>query len=226
MRDQGYIDGRQCSKADPRAMRVSGGTLKLTAMKDPDRTDKCTFGGKKYSYRLTGHVGTVGPKVGNAAQHPTKTFKYGYFAARMKMQSLRGQHAGFWLQSPLNAGPARTHGSEVDIVEYFGDKHPQGGVASYIYPPGKKVGGMISKPTRFGRDWSKKFHVFSVQWTPSAYIFRIDGHETLRITRDVSRVAEYMVLSNLVSDWELSLMKNENKLPQTAQVDWVRHWKL
>ena len=224
-RDQGYIGTRGCSKADPRAVRVSGGTLRLSTLKDPDRTaQKCNYKGKKYSYRITGHVGTVTPNLG-AGQTPTKSYKYGYFAARMKMHSARGQHAGFWLQTTKSAGAARTHGSEVDIVEYFGDKHPEGGVASYIYPPGKKIGGMIPSVTQYGRDWSKRYHVFSLQWTPSVYIFRIDGKETLRITKNVSQVPEFMILSNLVSDWELPL-GSESKLPQTAQVDWVRHWKL
>ena len=224
-RDQGYIGTRGCSKADPRAVRVSGGTLRLSTLKDPDRTaQKCNYKGKKYSYRITGHVGTVTPNLG-AGQTPTKSYKYGYFAARMKMHSARGQHAGFWLQTTKSTGAARTHGSEVDIVEYFGDKHPEGGVASYIYPPGKKIGGMIPSVTQYGRDWSKRYHVFSLQWTPSVYIFRIDGKETLRITKNVSQVPEFMILSNLVSDWELPL-GSESKLPQTAQVDWVRHWKL
>ena len=225
-RVQGYATGRTCSKADDRAAAVGGGTLKLRVMTDPDRTgEKCTYKGKKYSYRLNGHIGTVERRVGDAAQLPTKTIKYGYFAARMKMQSARGQHASFWLQTYMEPGPAPTNGAEIDVVEYFGDDHPQGGVASYAYPGGKKVGGMVPDVTQYGDDWSGKFHVFSLDWTPDRYVFRIDGQETFRITSDIVQVPEFLILSLLPSDWELPL-GDESDLPQTAEVDWVRHWKL
>ena len=225
-RVQGYAPGRACSKADDRAVSVGGGTLKLMSLKDPDRTDeRCTYKGKKFSYRLSGHIGTVEERVGDAAQLPTKTIKYGYFAARMKMQSARGQHAAFWLQTVLEPGPARTHGAEIDVVEYFGDDHPQGGVASYTYPEGEKVGGMIPDVTQYGDDWSDEFHVFSLEWTPDRYVFRIDGQETLRVKKEIVRVDEFLILSLLTSDWEL-LQGDDSDLPQTAEVDWVRHWEL
>jgi hypothetical protein len=67
--------------------------------------------------------------------------------------------------------------------------------------------------------------VFSVEWTPSAYIFRIDGQETGRITKGISRVPEYPILSLLSSDYELKKLGDEKNLPQTMQVDWIRTWQ-
>ena len=229
-RYQDYTDSRSCSIADKRAEQVSGGTLKLSVMKDPAKTgQKCAPKGKKksYNYLLNGHVGTIKP-VDHAAPTdiPTKTFKYGYFAVRAKMQSQRGQHSALWLQTLIGgAGRASKTGAEIDIIEYFGDKYPRGGLQSMIYSGGNKVaGGFISQPTSYGRDWSKRYHVFSVQWTPSTYIFYIDGKETFRTSKGVSRVPEIFILSLLSSDWEMQPSTGNTK--STMQIDWVRHWKL
>jgi beta-glucanase (GH16 family) len=69
--------------------------------------------------------------------------------------------------------------------------------------------------------WWKKYHVFSVEWTPDAYVFRVDGIETFRHTKDISGVPEFLVLSLLSSDWGLPDL-DESKLPATKKVDWVR----
>ena len=74
------------------------------------------------------------------------------------------------------------------MTEWFGNDHPSGGLTNYAYYPGAegelvKVGTWLKNPSRFlsGADdsWSKQFHVFSVEWTPDSYIFRIDGQGDL-----------------------------------------------
>ena len=137
---------------------------------------------------------------------------------------------------------AKTAGSEIDIIEWFGKDVPNGGLTSFIYAPsyqGKKIplggsagGGWIKKPEQYlenqNDDWYKRYHVFSVEWNPSGYIFRIDGQETGRINKGVSGVPEYPILSILSSDYELSKLpgKDEKKnLPQTMQVDWIHTWQ-
>ena len=227
---QGYAPDsyRKCSKADPSAREVGGGTLQLSVLKDPARTGStCKYEGDKYSWRLNGHIGTQG----------AQSFKYGYAAARVKFQPQRGQHASFWLQPESRAaseGSAKDTGSEIDVIEWFGDKHPQGGLTSFVYyypddgKPGvtaKKVGDYIKRPDRFGGDWAGKYHVFSVEWTPQRYVFRIDGQETFRTSKGVSGRPEFLILSLLSSDYELKQLGGDRKLPQTMSVDWVRFWQ-
>jgi hypothetical protein len=65
--------------------------------------------------------------------------------------------------------------------------------------------------------------VFSVEWTPREYVFRIDGRETTRITSGVSHHPEFLILSMLSSDFELDLIDDED-LPQYLDVDWVAAW--
>ncbi|PVG84172.1 hypothetical protein DDE18_00570 [Nocardioides gansuensis] len=222
---------RACSKGDPRATTVADGVARLSVLPDPDRTDRCTayIRGRptgRYAYRINGHIGTMGKF----------SFSYGFAAARVKMHSARGQHGGFWMlpqtSVPGETRPALT-GAEVDVVEYFGNRHPEGGLASFTYSQDStggqvKTGGWIKRSRGFLKNrsdgWSKSFHVFSVEWTPQRYIFRIDGKETWRTKVGVSGQPEYLILSLLSSDYELS-HSGDWALPQTMKVDWVRVWE-
>ena len=109
------------------------------------------------------------------------------------MQKSQGQHASFWSQ-PVGGNHPGSDVHEIDIIEYFGDKHPQGGLTSFIHwYKGKKLiktGSWIKDSTTFLTNkkdgWSKNYHVFSVQWTPKTIIFRIDGKETWRTSARVA----------------------------------------
>jgi len=227
MRGQDYepTSKRICSKGDPKAVKVGGGAVRLSVLKDRSRSGKCAAKSrkvtKKISYRINGHIGTAG----------MFDFKYGVAAARVKMQKLQGQHASFWMQ-PVGENKPGSDGHEIDIIEYFGDKHPQGGLTSFIhwYKGNRliKTGSWIKNSTSFLKNkqdgWSKNYHVFSVQWTPKVIIFRIDGKETWRTSARVSKAQQYLILSLLASDYE-ALELTDKQLPQHMYVDWVRVWE-
>ena len=218
---------RQCSKGDPKAVKVRGGKVRISVIKDPKRKNqkcKARKRGKvagKYAYRLNGHIGTQG----------AFDFQYGVAAARVKFHKQRGQHASFWMQ-PADGGGPGSDGSEIDVIEYFGDKHPNGGLTTFIhwYKGNKsiKTGSWIKKSDKFLKNkrdsWSKNYHVFSVEWTPSKLIFRIDGKESWRTNKGVSQTPQYPILSLLASDYEIPLMKDK-QLPQHMDVDWIRVWE-
>ncbi len=218
---------RRCSKSSPQAVRVAKGSLRLSVLDDPSRGRTCGYEGNHYDWRLNGHVGT----------HGAQSLRYGYAAARIRMQPRRGQHAGFWMQPETreaSEGSARRTGAEVDVIEWFGQSAPQGGLASFVYDfpsngrPGvtvRKTGGYLKNPDRLGSRWSSRYHVFSVEWTPKAYVFRIDGRESYRTTKGVSGQPEYLILSLLSSDYELKHLDGEQRLPQHMKVDWVRFWE-
>ena len=216
-RDQGYAGVRLCSRASDDAVEWVDGVLRLSVLDDPDK-GTCRVKGKEYDYRLNGHLGSG------------FSFTYGYAAARIKFQEQRGQHGSFWLQGfgPEPTGDAKLTGAEIDVIEYFGDDHPDGGLTSFVYwhptAKGKTAGGWLSDPEQYGDDWSSKFHVFSVEWTPKKYVFRIDGQVTNTINQGVSGVPEYLILSLLSSDYELQHLKGDDNLPQQMDVDWVKVW--
>ena len=65
-----------------------------------------------------------------------------------------------------------------------------------------------------GDTWWDRFHVFSVEWTPDAYIYRVDGREIFRNTQGVSGVEEFLLLSLSTKDWELREL-DPSLLPST-----------
>ena len=222
-RDQGYSGVRTCSKASADAVEVTDGVLRLSVTDDPDREgDECQLPGKrkKFAYRLNGHVGTEG----------RVDFTYGFAAARIKTQAARGQHAAFWMQAVggQGTGGPKKGGAEIDVIEYFGDDHPEGGLTSFTYfldKNGKKqtVGGWLPNADELGDDWAEQYHVFSVEWTPQEYVFRIDGKVTQRLKGVSSGRPEFLILSLLSSDYELPRFNGE--LPETMEVDWARVWE-
>ncbi len=217
---------RSCSKGDPRAVRVGAGAVRLSVIKDPDATTRCRVRGRdavpgSYAYRLSGHIGTEG----------AFSFKYGIAAARVKFHRLRGQHGAFWMQ-PVGGMYPGGIGSEIDVVEYFGDNHPQGGLAAFMhrYEGKRRVtsGGWITNQAEFlenRRDgWSKNYHVFSVEWTPHMLVYRIDGQETARMRGGISKVRQFPILSLIAADYEIPKIR-ERRLPQHMSVDWIRIWE-
>jgi beta-glucanase (GH16 family) len=219
--------GRKASKGDPAAVAVRNGALRLSVLADPARTgERFTATDAQgnptgsYAYRLNGHVGT----------QSSFNFQYGVAAARMKFQRVRGQHPSFWLQPQGGMGG----GAEIDVVEWFGAGGGHERLATNIYPhPDYEnnstwFGGSIANPDRFLRNksdhWWTAYHVFSVEWTPNEYVFRIDGKETMRTTNGVSHEPEFLILSMLSSDFELGFLGGDGHLPQHAYVDWVQVW--
>ena len=215
----GATTQRTCAATDDTATRVANGTAQLSVIEsagpDPSAEPRCRPDGDSstYAWRHNGMIGTQGDY----------SFRYGYAAARIKFQDKPGQHAGFWLQQ---AAPG---GAEIDAIEWYGrrpnaDKQmsSQVHVGDASYPDSQ--GAYLTRASRFGSDWSSKYHVFSVEWTPRAYVFRIDGKQTRTITRYVSDQPEYLVLSLLSSDWELGAAPEAPR--QTMNVDWVRVWDM
>ncbi len=223
--------GRACSKGSPAAVNVAGGALQLGSMPDPTVAGTCTATDEagnvigQYPYRLNGHISTQ-----NSAD-----FLYGVAAARMKFQRNPGAHASFWLQPRglLETGPT-PWGAEIDVVEWYGNKFGRARMFSTVHAPlpdGDKVqyGGPVAKPDRFLANrsdaWWRSYHVFSMEWTPTEYVFRISGHEVWRTDQGISHDPEFLILSMLSSDFELPALANRQGLTQTASVDWVKFWQ-
>ena len=217
---------RSCSKGDPRAVTVAGGAARLSVITDPDATGTCRIRGRdavpgRYAYRLNGHIGTQG----------AYSFRYGVAAARVKFHRLRGQHGAFWLQ-PVDGMHAGALGAEIDVVEYFGDRHPRGGLATFMHRYGARgrisSGGWVPNSRSYlhgTRDGlSKNYHVFSVEWTPRTVVFRIDGKEIRRMRVGISDVRQFPILSLIAADYEIPKIKGR-QLPQHMYVDWVRVWE-
>lgn len=218
---------RTCARTDPATRRVEDGVLHLGIALDPERLDqRCQYtsatGSGEQSYLLTSQVAT---------EH-TRLFRHGIMAARIKPQEAKGMHSAFWMlpEGTVFGDSDPSAGTEIDIMEFFG-RTPGGyeTIGSFVsyYDPGwqnVKMGGLFREARRAlseGARWWDEFHVFSVEWTEREYVFRVDGREFYRETSAVSLARQYLVLSMLVSDHELTNL-TAGELDDTAQVDWVR----
>ena len=218
---------RTCARVDPAARRVGDGVLHLGVALDPARA------GLPCSYATARTSGTS-PYLLNTqvATEFTRSFRHGVVAARIKPQRAKGMHSAFWMlpvgTTYVDGVPSA--GTEIDVMEFFGETgrgtEAVGAHVHYYEPGWSKVSLGDTFPTTRsalgkGRSWWDEFHVFSVEWTPNAYVFRVDGREYYRETRAVSQAEQYLVLSALTADYELGELTTAD-LADTAQVDWVR----
>jgi len=221
--------GRSCARIDDSVRSLGGGTLQLGIGLDPERAgETCAYETPRYGpgsspYLLNSQIDT------RDAYH----FTHGWAAARIRWQQPDGMHGGFWFLPTNGKIPGRPDlGTEVDVVEHFGNDSLKGGVGAFVHhldETGVNVPLAADHlPTARlkaqGDQWWSSYHVFSVEWTPQEYVFRVDGREFWREDRAVSQAGEYLVLSMLTSDYELRDLA-PSEMSATASVDWVRVWR-
>lgn len=157
-------------------------------------------------------------------------FQYGYFEARIQFQALQGHHGAFWLQSPLYGqyvdDPARS-GAEIDIIEFFGNGRTATDAKQNVYwneynsTDLQERSNELFYRDQYREELSEDFHIFSLLWTPDAYVFLIDGVETWRVSEGISQVSQYLVLSLTTSEWENPRLE-VGQLPDEMVIDYVR----
>lgn len=215
--------GRSCATATPAMAKPKKGKLhvRATVNKSKSSTSKC----KKHFYN-----GQIASK---------QAFRYGKFEARIKYHASSGVGGAFWLLpgkvAPTDVSPSKIaayRGGEVDIAEYFGNRYkPVGSMYHFVYWPKQTASGVKTIKTGGPQPGSRKalkkklpskgFHTYTLEWTPTKYVFKIDGKTTATIKQGVSQRKQFILFSMLTSDWMLPLLKKDS-LPATMQVDWVK----
>jgi hypothetical protein len=162
----------------------------------------------------------------------------GMVAARVKFPKAQGMHGSVWLQTTRGYSE-RPIGTEIDLIESFGYGK---GVTNIIHVDDKRkgalnqYGGYVIKEQTKDPKWWDRYHTYSVEWTRSEYVFRIDGVETQRIRRKgVKGDQHFLAISMLASDWETKYIKSPSgKLPGIKKADlskakmyveWVEAWE-
>lgn len=192
------VGPRAIAYVSEKAVEVSDGVVKLYALQQGDSL-------------LGSAIGTQGLFMS----------KYGFYECRAQLQKSPGVWAAFWIQSPLIAkgeDPA-VFGAEIDIMECFRKLGPD--IVSHnvhwAYGPNQQsTRGMQSYLKGVGEG----FHTFALEWLKDKYIFYVDGLKFYEVTKGLSHIEEYMILS-----MEYPSKKEEiarTIFPDVFVVDYVR----
>lgn len=220
-----YYPSRWCSAVSRSQVKVAGGKLSLGVAKvSGARAAKVSASAAKSMKVPLAQACPHGVyDNGMVSTEGRYSFTYGTVAVRMKFPYQRGMHPSAWLQT--------SDGSdiEIDFIESFGYQS-KWGIQNMLHPKsstGKRldVGHYPDNvPGLKDRDWWDQFHIVSVEWTATGYVFRLDGVETFRTSKALSKRPHFLVLSLLSSDYETDRLKPD-QLPASADFDWVRVWQ-
>jgi len=192
------------------------GHLVITARKNSDSGLQCWYGTCKYT----------SARLNTGA---TFTQAYGHFEARIKVPRGQGVWPAFWMLGNDLGSVGWPNSGEIDVMENVG-KEP-GMVHGTLHGPGYSgtggVGAAYTLPD--GKAFADGFHVFAVDWSPTAISWSVDGHKyQTRTPSDVNGnkwVFDhpfFMILNLAVGgDWPGS-PNDSTSFPQTMTVDYVR----
>lgn len=198
--------GGNCTYSTEQATDVSDGVLTLSVVENQGHLCKSTG----LPVRHNGHIVLRG------------SLGYGTTAARIRFPSSRGVVGQFWLQ-PGNVGDRWVMDDEHEGVVVAGtagtDQDPRLDTAVHQTVRGAlTTSRRVMSPTDAPTDG--RFHVYSVEWTPTGYTFKIDGR-TIR-TVEASGPPPPMSIG-------LAVLAPRDRLPadpasRTMVVDWLRVW--
>jgi len=220
-----YYPSRWCSGVNASQVKLSDGTLRLGVAK--------VSAAKAAKVKAAAAKATKVPLAqacphgvydnGMVSTEGRYAFTYGTVAVRMKFPYQRGMHSSAWLQT--------SDGSdiEIDFIESFGYQS-KWGIQNMLHPKSSAgerldVGHYPDNvPGRKDRAWWDEYHVVSVEWSRTGYVFRLDGVETFRTSKALTKRPHFLVLSLLSSDYETDRLKPD-QLPASADIDWVKVWQ-
>lgn len=157
-------------------------------------------------------------------------WKYGRFEMRARIDTRSGLWPAFWTLGITGEWP---HGGEIDIMEYYhgtvnanaawGNKEKWVPIWDSTFTPLEKLG---------GKDWSKKFHVWRMDWDANSITLSVDGRvlNTTDVTQTFNKDAEgrnpfrqpHYLLLNLAVGGMNGGDPSGTTFPAKFEVDYVR----
>jgi len=210
---------------------VSGGFLRLKFIHDPELGR--ARAGRRPAAAGWIRAGAVRTQTKNG--HAIFTNGFGYYEARIKFPVVSGTWGAFWLMSPTQwiTEYEGKDGTEIDIIESI--KNHEGQYNSAIHWNGygdkhKGVGSEIRQRDNPAPDiniYDGEFHTFALDWSPSEYIFYIDGQVFWRVdggalfkNSGINQNPNYIKLSVESAEWAGNIPEDFKEAEML--VDYVR----
>ncbi len=208
---------RQYYTADPANVRVEGGALVLTAMKEGANAHGCWYGTCQYTSARLHTKGKL------ERQH-------GRFEARIQVPSGKGLWPAFWLLGSNIDVVSWPACGEIDIMENLGSEPGtvHGSMHGPAYSAGAALTDLYTLPD--GQAFADESHVFAVEWEESVVRFYVDDnlYET-RTPADLPADGQWVfeqpfyILLNLAVGGQWPGDPDASTVfPQSMKVDYVR----
>lgn len=152
--------------------------------------------------------------------------RYGYFEVRAKLQKEEGHWGAFWLftKGVNTVGNQGEDGTEIDVFEspYIGLGRDS--MQSALHYDGYEEAHRNKGKTVIGMNFNDgNWHTFGVEWTPEGYRFFYDDVMVWETDfGGVSKVPQYLKISDEIGTWGGILDIRKANLPDYMLVDYVR----
>jgi len=160
---------------------VNGGFLRVGFKRDP------VLGAAKSKNRTLAKNWIRCGAVRTRKKDETMLFAcgFGFYEARIKLPNVNGIWGGFWLMSPSQwiMTDEGVIGTEIDIVENFDNpRHVYNAALNWNgYGKNRKAVHSFASKLPDIDIYDGEFHVFALDWSPSEYIFYVDGEVFWRV---------------------------------------------
>jgi beta-glucanase (GH16 family) len=161
--------------------------------------------------RLTARVGGAHGKPytsGMIQSNHRFDFRYGYAEMRAKVPAGSGFWSAFWLLPADGAWPP-----EIDVMEVYG-LNPTIAALTVHYGANQATGKLID-----GTNYSRRYHVFGVDWEPDSITWYIDGVVVQRVVVSIS-TPMYLLANLAIAGFEPPTPATV--FPSAMAIQWIR----
>jgi len=224
--EQGFVRNRELQWYRPENARVADGMLVIEARRE--RVPNPAFQAGSESWQRNREAAEY-----TSSSLMTKglhTWRYGRFEMRGRIDTSPGMWPAFWT---LGAEGTWPHNGEIDIMEYYSGVL----LANVAWGSAKRFGAIWAdtrKPIESFNDpeWSKKFHVWRMDWDERAIVLSVDGQQlnevalTRTVNEDGTGVNPFhrpqYILLNLAIGGTQGGDPSKTTFPARFEVDYVR----
>ena len=173
-----------------------------------------------------------GKDVISARMYSKKSWTYGYMEAAIWLPKGKGTWPAFWMM-PDDFSRGWPGCGEIDIMEEVG-YHANYTSSSIHCKKYYHAIGTQKTHEQYTAGAENGYHVYALEWTPDALIFYVDGKKHFTYSNDKAGDddtwpfnKDFYLILNLAwgGDWGGSQGVDENALPCTMKVDYVRVFK-